>query len=249
MWFLDRLQGPGAAYNVPLVLDLAGDLDRAALEAALGDVVERHESLRTVFPETGGVPRQLVLDPAAARPELGVSTPAEPELDAAVATAVRRPFDLASEIPLRAHLFTTGPGRHVLALAVHHIACDGWSLAPLWRDLATAYAARRAGRAPAAEPLPVQYADYTLWQRRLLGDEDDPGSPAARQVAYWTRALAGLPERTELPLDRPRPQVASQRGDTLHFSVDAACTGGSRSWRRTAARARSWWSTPRSPPC
>ncbi|GAA0446975.1 hypothetical protein GCM10009544_07250 [Streptomyces stramineus] len=221
LWFLDRLQGPGAAYNVPLVLDLAGDLDRAALEAALGDVVERHESLRTVFPETGGVPRQLVLDPAAARPELGVSTPAEPELDAAVATAVRRPFDLASEIPLRAHLFTTGPGRHVLALAVHHIACDGWSLAPLWRDLATAYAARRAGRAPAAEPLPVQYADYTLWQRELLGDEDDPGSPAARQVAYWTRALAGLPERTELPLDRPRPQVASQRGDTLHFSVDA----------------------------
>ncbi|UQI47101.1 amino acid adenylation domain-containing protein [Streptomyces sp. HU2014] len=221
LWFLDRLQGPGAAYNVPLVLDLRGELDEEALRAALADVLERHESLRTVFPETRGVPRQRVLDGAVARPELTAAAVAPGELDAAVAAAVRQPFDLATEIPVRARLFTTGPGVHVLALVVHHIACDGWSLAPLWRDLADAYAARRAGHAPAAEPLPVQYADYTLWQRALLGDADDPDSLGARQIAYWTEALAGLPECTELPGDRPRPQVASHRGDTLHFTVDA----------------------------
>ncbi|MFJ8313426.1 MULTISPECIES: amino acid adenylation domain-containing protein [unclassified Streptomyces] len=221
LWFLDRLQGRGATYNVPLVLELEGEVDRAALEAALADVTERHESLRTVFPETAGVPRQLVLDGAAARPPLDSSMVAPAELDAAVAAAVRRPFDLGNEIPVRAHLFTTAPGRHVLALTVHHIACDGWSLAPLWQDLATAYAARRSGEVPDAESLPVQYTDYTLWQRQLLGNEDDPGSPAARQIAYWTGALTGLPERTELPLDRPRPQTASHRGDTLHFTVDA----------------------------
>ncbi|MCD9140755.1 non-ribosomal peptide synthetase [Streptomyces albireticuli] len=221
LWFLDRLQGPGAAYNVPLVLDLRGELDEEALRAALADVLERHESLRTVFPETRGVPRQRVLDGAVARPELTAVVVAPEELDAAVAAAVRQPFYLAAEAPVRARLFTTGPGVHVLALVVHHIACDGWSLAPLWRDLADAYAARREGRAPGAEPLPVQYADYTLWQRALLGDADDPDSLAARQIAYWTEALAGLPECAELPGDRPRPQVASYRGDTLHFGVDA----------------------------
>ncbi|MBT2387145.1 non-ribosomal peptide synthetase [Streptomyces sp. ISL-11] len=225
LWFLDRLQGPGAAYNVPLVLDLSGEVDRPALDAALADVLARHESLRTVFPETAGVPRQLVLDGAAARTPLEVTEVAPGELDAAVAAAVRHPFDLAREMPVRARLFTTAPGRHVLALVVHHIACDGWSLAPLWRDLATAYAARRAGGPPAAGPLPVQYADYTLWQRRLLGDEDDPDSLAARQTAYWTGALAGLPECADLPVDRPRPQVASQRGDTLRFTVDADLHG------------------------
>ncbi|MBB1242184.1 amino acid adenylation domain-containing protein [Streptomyces durbertensis] len=221
LWFLDRYQGPSATYNVPLVLELKGELDRAALEAALGDLLERHESLRTVFPETAGVPRQLVLERASARPSLDIGTVAPAELDAAVAAAVRRPFDLASEVPLRAQLFTTAPDHHVLALTIHHIACDGWSLAPLWQDLATSYAARRRGDVQrSTEPLPVQYTDYTLWQRRLLGDENDPGSPAARQIAYWTSALAGLPECVELPLDRPRPRSASHRGDTLRFTVD-----------------------------
>ncbi|MEU1823300.1 amino acid adenylation domain-containing protein [Streptomyces abikoensis] len=225
LWFLQRLQESGddahAAYNVPLVLALDGEPDRAALQAALGDLVERHESLRTVLPEEGGVPYQLVLDPAAAQPPLTVAEVAPEALDAAVDVAVQRPFDLAAEIPVRAALLTTGPGRHVLVLVVHHIACDGWSLAPLWRDLAAAYTARRAGRAPGLAPLPVQYADYTLWQRELLGDGNDPGSAAARQLAHWKGALDGLPERTELPLDRPRPQVAGHSGDTLRFALDA----------------------------
>ncbi|ANW17099.1 hypothetical protein BB341_02120 [Streptomyces clavuligerus] len=227
LWFLGRLDSQGAAYHVPLVLRLTGDVDRPALEAALGDLLARHESLRTVFPETAGTPRQRVLDGAAARLPLTSVTLTDGDgeddgaLHAAVAEAVRRPFDLAADLPVRAWLFTAAPDRHVLALVVHHIACDGWSLAPLWRDLADAYAARGLGRAPGAAPLPVQYADYTLWQRRLLGDPDDPGSTAARQTAYWRTALAGLPECAVLPVDRPRPQTASHRGDTLHFTVDA----------------------------
>ncbi|MEC4019297.1 non-ribosomal peptide synthetase [Streptomyces sp. H27-D2] len=225
LWFLHRLQGAGAAYNVPLVLSLTGDLDRTALEAALGDVVARHESLRTVFPETSGVPRQLILEGDAARPALAI-TPTTPEaLDEAVARAVRHPFGLEAQIPVRAELFVLAPDRHVLSLVVHHIACDGWSLAPLWQDLATAYTTRRAGSGPGLEPLPVQYADYALWQRELLGDENDAGSLSARQLAYWTSALTGLPECLELPVDRPRPQAASPRGDTLRFTVDANLHG------------------------
>ncbi|MFD5064793.1 amino acid adenylation domain-containing protein [Streptomyces sp. NPDC058394] len=219
LWFLDRLQESAAAYNVPLVLRLDGTLDRTTLEAALGDLLERHESLRTVFPESGGVPRQSVL--AAAQLPLDVRAVTPDNLGEALAAAVRRPFDLAAQLPLRAELFELAPDRHVLTLVVHHIACDGWSLGPLWRDLAAAYTARCSGAEPGTAPLPVQYADYTLWHQRLLGDEQAPGSLAARQLAYWTGALADLPEQLELPADRPRPHTASHRGDTLHFTVEA----------------------------
>src|SRR5207245_1435554 len=104
------------------------------------------------------------------------------------------------------------PQRHVLLLLLHHIAVDGWSLGPLMRDLARAYAARRRGAAPAFAELPVQYADYTLWQRGLLGDEADPDSPLARQLGFWRAALAEMPEELDLPTDRPRPPEASYRG-------------------------------------
>ncbi|HSA50164.1 MAG TPA: amino acid adenylation domain-containing protein, partial [Yinghuangia sp.] len=219
LWFLERLEKHGAAYHVPLVVDLHGPVDTAALHGALGDLAVRHESLRTVFPETDGVPRQRVLH--GARPELAVCEVAPEVLDTALHDEVRRGFDLARELPLRARLFTTGPDRHTLILTVHHIACDGWSLPLLWNDLATAYTARCAGAAPDWPALPVQYADYALWQRCLLGREEDADSVAARQLAYWKSTLADLPERVELPADRPRPPIASHRGDTVHFTVDA----------------------------
>ncbi|MBW5481626.1 non-ribosomal peptide synthetase [Streptomyces bambusae] len=215
LWFLDRFEGPSATYNMPLAVRLTGALDAAALEAALGDVVARHESLRTVFPDTDGRPRQLILAPEAARPVLQTA-PYDAE---ALAAEVSRGFDLAADLPLRAHLFTVDATTHVLLLVVHHIAGDGWSMGPLARDLGEAYAARAAGAAPAWEPLPVQYADYTLWQREILGDEDDPVSELSRQVDHWRTTLAGLPEELPLPTDRPRPARMSYRGDTVPFRV------------------------------
>ena len=142
LWFLDRLEGPSATYTIPMAVHLTGALDRAALETALGDLVERHESLRTIFPDTLGVPRQLILEAGAARPRIEVTPVTEATVAEALAAAARRGFDLAAEPPLRAHLFALGPHEHVLLLVLHHIASDGWSLAPLWRDLACAYAAR-----------------------------------------------------------------------------------------------------------
>ncbi|HEY1616911.1 MAG TPA: amino acid adenylation domain-containing protein [Streptosporangiaceae bacterium] len=226
LWFLHHLDGPSATYNIPLAVRLAGDLDEAALRAALGDLLARHDSLRTVFPETGGVPRQHIRDPDPAdlplvrRPAVGDEWP---ELAAA---AARHCFDLAAELPVRAELIEAGPRVHVLVLVLHHIAGDGWSLGVLWRDLATAYAARLGGRAPGWPGLPVSYADYTWWQRELLGDPDDPGSLLARQLGYWRTALAGAPPQIELPADRDRPAVMSGQGGTLTRDLGAGLHAG-----------------------
>ncbi|MFJ9850401.1 non-ribosomal peptide synthase/polyketide synthase [Streptomyces sp. NPDC101150] len=219
LWFLHQMEGPSATYNIPLALRLSGGLNESALEAALADVVARHESLRTVFAETGGVPCQRVLDAAAARPRLRVTATVRRELAGLLAQAARYAFDLAGEPPLRAELFALGPDEHVLLVTVHHIVGDGWSMGPLSRDLAAAYAARCRGDKPEWAPLPVQYADYTLWQRELLGDAADPDSRLARQLAYWTHHLTGLPERIQLPTDRPRPAVASYQGDHLAIEL------------------------------
>ncbi|MEV4442682.1 amino acid adenylation domain-containing protein, partial [Streptomyces sp. NPDC049577] len=225
LWFLGRLEGPSATYNVPLVLRLTGDLDRAALRAALRDVVARHESLRTVFPETGGVPWQHVLGPVEGAPVLEETETTEDGLEAAIEETVLRGFDLAERPPLRARLLTTG-GSTVLVLVIHHIATDGWSLTPLLRDLGQAYTARTRGAAPAWRPLPVQYADYAVWQRATMGDENDPDSRLSRQLRHWSTVLEGLPEELELPTDRPRPEVATHRGAGVPLALDAATHAG-----------------------
>ncbi|WP_411077444.1 amino acid adenylation domain-containing protein [Streptomyces sp. cmx-10-25] len=222
LWFLHRFEGPSSTYNVPLVLRLDGPLDTDALTRALTDVVERHESLRTVFPDTGGVPGQRVLDAAGADLDLTPRDVAPDLLDAVLSAETAYAFDVSAERPVRARMLRLGDDSHVLVLLVHHIAGDGWSLAPLARDLGTAYRARVAGEEPAWAELPVQYADYTLWQRELLGDEEDPSGTAARQLEFWRTALAGLPDLLDLPLDRPRPAVATHRGDAFAFPVDAA---------------------------
>ncbi|GGS28025.1 amino acid adenylation domain-containing protein [Streptomyces parvus] len=222
LWFLDRLEeGPGGTYNVPIAIRLSGALDRDALRAAVGDVVARHEVLRTVYPDTGGKPRQQVLEPADATVPMESVRTTETELAGALRAGARRGFDLSREIPLAATLFALSDTEHVLLLTVHHIATDGWSNAPLARDLSNAYVARQAGRAPEFAPLPVQYADYTLWQRELLGDEADPDSVAARQLAFWKETLEGSPAELTLPLDRPRPAEMSAEGGTVEFGVDA----------------------------
>ncbi|MBB5940412.1 non-ribosomal peptide synthetase, partial [Streptomyces zagrosensis] len=221
LWFLHQLAGPSATYNMPLALRLSGEYDLDALRAALAELVARHEPLRTVFPEVDGRPYQHIVEPDQATVELRPMPVSEEELPGLLTQAAHHPFDLASHLPLRAWLYTTGPGEAVLMLVLHHIAGDGWSLRPLATDLVTAYAARREGRAPAWEPLPVQYADYTLWQHRLLGDAGDPNSRFAQQYAYWAEQLADLPEHVTLPSDRPRPAVKSYAGDAAWFSLDA----------------------------
>ncbi|MBV9141206.1 MAG: amino acid adenylation domain-containing protein, partial [Pseudonocardiales bacterium] len=226
LWFLHQMEGPSATYNIPLALRLSGTVNHPALQAALSDLIQRHESLRTVFPQVKGVPCQQVLDVHEACVVLRVTETTAAELPDMLARAARYGFDLSVEPPVRAELFVVAPDEQVLLLLVHHIAGDGWSLGPLARDLAQAYAARCRGAAPDWAPLPVQYADYTLWQHRLLGDPDDPTSLFAVQVGYWTQALAGLPEQLLLPTDRPRPAVASHRGDALTVGLDAVLHQG-----------------------
>ena len=317
LWFLDRLEGGQSrgAYVIPLAVRLSGALDVAALEGALNDLVARHESLRTRFPERGGVPRQEVMAVAQSRLGFAVETVTEAALAGRLAAALERGFDLSRELPVRAWLYRLDPGpdaadtaaavdasmpgamvagaagrsdghrreasaldaaggdvrsrdgldrdgagrdaagsdasgagsersvatqtaaEHVLLVVLHHIAADGWSLGPLSRDVAAFYRARCAGaglagegsaifadlaaaeRAAGLAALPVQYADYTLWQETVLGRESDPGSAVSRQLAYWTHQLAGLPEQIELPFDRPRPAVSSHQGGAVGLEI------------------------------
>ncbi|MFK4105085.1 amino acid adenylation domain-containing protein, partial [Streptomyces sp. NPDC019531] len=201
-------------------LRLSGVLDREALRAAVRDVVVRHESLRTVFPQVAGTPYQQILPADAVDVPMPVDEVDEAALADGMARETRRGFDLAAEPPVRTRLFRLDEHEHVLVLVLHHIAGDGWSGGPLSRDLAQAYQARCEGQEPGWAPLPVQYADYTLWQHRLLGDQHDPDSVFGRQLEYWTRTLTDLPVQIPLPLDRPRPRVASYRGDYITLESD-----------------------------
>ncbi|WP_232001337.1 condensation domain-containing protein, partial [Mycobacterium sp. 1165178.9] len=215
LWFIDQLQGPSAVYNMAVALRLNGRLDVEALGAALGDVVGRHESLRTLFPSVDGVPRQLVIPVEEADfgwQVVDATGWSAGRVEQAIAVVVRDPFDLTSEIPLRARLLRVADEEHVLVAVVHHIAADGWSISPMVSDLGLAYASRCAGQAPSWAPLAVQYVDYTLWQREQFGELQDPHSRIAAQLTYWEDLLAGLPERLELPTDRPYPPVADYRG-------------------------------------
>ncbi|MFF8959710.1 amino acid adenylation domain-containing protein [Streptomyces sp. NPDC014894] len=222
LWFLHRLDGPSATYNLFFALRLGGELDTEAMRLAVGDVVTRHESLRTVYPDVDGLPHQHILDEETARAAADpvVLRVAEADLERAVHTQVTHPVDIVTEIPLRVRLLRTETD-HVLCVMLHHIAGDEWSMRPLTEDLRTAYTARAAGNGPDWRPLPVGYADYAVWQRDLLGSEDDPESLVARQAAHWRRELAGAPEELALPYDRPRPAEEHHDGRTVTFEIDA----------------------------
>ncbi|WP_428847163.1 amino acid adenylation domain-containing protein [Nocardia arthritidis] len=220
MWFLNQFDTASAANNIPFAIRLTGALDVAALQAAVADVIERHETLRTVYPAVDGTGYQVILPAAQAIPDLTPQQVTTSELPGWLAAFALGGFDVAAEVPLRIALGQLDDAEYVLAVVVHHIAADGSSVGPLVRDLMLSYIARSSGVVPELPPLPVQYADYALWQREVLGDEGDPDSVAAAQIAYWRATLVGLPDRIDLPADRPRPAVASGRGAVFTFEID-----------------------------
>ncbi|ABG94202.1 non-ribosomal peptide synthetase [Rhodococcus jostii RHA1] len=222
LWFLARLAPGSPEYNIPMALRLTGALDVAALTAAVADVISRHEPLRTVYPDKDGVAYQQLIPVSRAAPILRPIPVSRGDVAARVATFASKGFALGAEPPFRARLFAPAPDEWVLAIMVHHISTDGFSVPVLVRDVMTAYEARVSGEAPRWADLPVQYTDYTLWQHELLGDRDDPQSVAAQQLSYWKDTLSGAPEQLSLPADRPHPAIASHRGGTVEFAIDDA---------------------------
>ncbi|WP_196223735.1 non-ribosomal peptide synthetase, partial [Nocardia seriolae] len=228
MWFLNQFDTASAAYNVPVAVRLTGALDVAALGEAVTDVIGRHETLRTIYPQVNGAATQVIVPVAQAVPDMRPVVVSAESVTERIAAVITTGFDVTNEVPVHAKLFrvegTTesidGTAvEHVLVFVTHHIAADGWSMGPLTRDVMVAYAARAAGVAPGWAPLPVQYADFSLWQRELLGAEDDATSLISAQAAYWRTALDGLPDELNLPADRPRPNVQSFQGGRVLFPI------------------------------
>ena len=249
LWFIDQLQGPSSAYNMAVALRLGGRLDVDALAATLTDVVGRHESLRTLFTSPEGVPHQMVVSVEAAEsglPVVDATAWAAGRLAAAVEECAGTSFDLSSETPLRARLFRVRDDEHVLVIVVHHIAADGLSIIPLARDLGVAYADRCAGRAPGWAPLPVQYADYTLWQRAQFGDLED-GDSRDRRAAGLLAGRAGRHARAAAAAHRSAVSAGrrSPRGDGGGGLARRAPAAGRASWPASTTRPRSWWCRPR----
>ncbi|TDK97339.1 amino acid adenylation domain-containing protein [Mycobacterium paragordonae] len=231
MWSVIQVQGPSAVFNIPWVLELRGQLDTQALAQALADLVCRHEPLRTIYPAVDGVPHQVVVpvDEAEFRWEIIDATSWAPDrLREVVASQARHTFDIATQLPLSARLYRRADDDHVLALVLHHIGVDGWSLAPLAADLSEAYRSRSAGQAPAWEPLPIQYIDYALWQRAYLGDPADADSMIAAEFRYWEEALADMPAPSTLSLVETGSLVEARatgfdnHGDTVDVLWPAA---------------------------
>ncbi|MEU7765336.1 amino acid adenylation domain-containing protein [Nocardia sp. NPDC049190] len=272
MWVLNRMDPASPAYNIAVALRLTGELDIEAMRAALADVVERHESLRTLYPADADGPRQVVVGTEVAAPAMPVlDTEGGAALRARITALASDGFDLTTQPPLRVGLFRihdtaqqapsgagpvtsspftgaapvssgpdTGPApvpsgyaagpepsgtnsvpMHVVVLVVHHISADGASMAPLAADLVAAYSERTTGTHATRVPLAVQYADFALWHREVLGDEADPESTAANQIRFWRDTLTGAPDVLELPADRPRPAVQSMHSAEFDFTIDA----------------------------
>ncbi|WP_084727953.1 amino acid adenylation domain-containing protein [Rhodococcoides yunnanense] len=226
-WFLNQFDTTSAVDNIPIAVRLSGDLDVAALQAAVADVVARHEVLRTSYPNGPDGPSQLVRPTAHAVPDLTPVPVDSGDVAARVREAVTTGFDVTQAPPLFVRLHEIGgagchDGReYVLVIVVHHISADGSSLSVLVRDVMTAYSSRAAGQAPPWQSLPVQYADFALWQREVLGAETDPHSLLNAQITYWKDHLRGVAPVTDLPVDRPRPAQQSFAGAAVRTSLSA----------------------------
>ncbi|HET7460488.1 MAG TPA: amino acid adenylation domain-containing protein, partial [Longimicrobium sp.] len=225
LWFLEQLGGLGSTYHLPTRLRLRGELDRAAMGRALDAIVARHESLRTTFAEVDGVPEQRIAPADTGfrlrEHDLAGTADAKAELNRLMAEEAGAPFDLERGPLIRGRLVRLAADDHVLLLTMHHIVSDGWSTGVLTRELRALYAAFRRGAADPLPPLPVQYADYAVWQRRWVEGEVLRG-----QAEYWTRTLAGAPELLELPTDHPRPAEQDHAGAWLGVVLDEELTAG-----------------------
>ncbi|MBV9787872.1 MAG: amino acid adenylation domain-containing protein [Chloroflexi bacterium] len=227
LWFLNQLDPSSSADNMPGALRLSGPLDRAALEHSLNEIVRRHETLRTTFVTEQGLPVQVIAPAAPVEIALiSLQELAEAERDAAVlefATGeARRAFDLQRGPLLRAIVLALGADEHVLLLTLHHIIADGWSWGVLFRELSALYAAHTLGVTAALPPLPIQYADYAVWQRAWL-----QGEVLESQLNYWRRQLGpeGTPlEPLQVPTDHPRPPVPSSKGSSHSFMLSRPLT-------------------------
>jgi amino acid adenylation domain-containing protein len=220
LWFLDRLEPGSFAYNLTSGVRLAGVLDIAALAAALSEVVRRHESLRTRFVEEEGEPWQVIAEPAPVPLPLFDLTSLpdamrEEEVRRIAAGAVRRPYDLARGPLVRCALLRLGDREHALLAGMHHIVSDGWSMGIFVRELGELYRALATGEPANLPVLPIQYADFAVWQRKWLS-----GTVLAELLAWWTGQLTGAPQVVELPLDRPRPAVQSYRGSHADLRLE-----------------------------
>lgn len=227
MWQAARL-GRSADWNVARAMRLRGaPVDVAALRAAIAHLVRRHEPLRTRYPATEHGPIQVVVDPAEVVLDVAECVITEAELAPAIAALARLPFDLDTDLPLRARVYVLGPDDVVIALVVHHISVDGRSMAPLVGDLITAYQACRVGAAPDWAPLPITYTDYTLWKHEQLGEFTDEWSRATHQLRYWANTLAGRPALLDLPVREPSgPPTDPGAGALLPISFDARTHAG-----------------------
>ena len=216
MWFLNQFDSASTAYTMPVALQLTEGTDPELVVTALRDVLERHESLRTYFPDDGAGPRQVVVPTDAVLPNISRSTVSEVELDAVIARLAATGFDVATGVPMRAALLTVEPsGDTVVAIALHHISVDGWSIDPLVRDFSVAYEARSAGHAPTWPRLQAQYSQYAVWNRAFVD------AVAGAQTTYWTGLLDSDIPPAALPADRPRPPVQSMRTADVPVSIDA----------------------------
>ena len=212
LWFLQQLDPDSAAYNTPKAFRMTGVLDVEALQKTLDAIVERHEALRTNFVVRDGTPLQVVAPPRGVTlPLIDLAARSAPEREVELHRHIeeesRRVFDLSADLMLRAALVRFGPADHVLLLTLHHVASDGWSGGVFVREMAAFYEAFATGSSPSLAALPIQYADYAVWQRDWL-----QGDVLETQLAYWRRCLEGAPSALDLPADRARPAVQTYRG-------------------------------------
>jgi len=222
LWFIDHLEPGQSTYNIAAAVRLTGELDSAALERALSEVVRRHEALRTTFPTVDGLPVQRIAQPRALElplVDLSELPAVEREVERLASEEAQLPFDLSTGPLLRAHLLRVSVEEHVVLVTMHHIVSDGWSMGLLVREVSRLYEAYRSGEESPLTELPIQYADYATWQREWLN-----GEVLEKELSYWREQLAGAPPVLELPTDHVRPAVQTFRGARRRFVLGAEIT-------------------------